>query len=165
MRTAAGSEVAPRGHPEVQAAVQRWVDGAVSKTINLPSDTPFHEFAGYEAFRGDLVLAYFVDLESGGRLSSAEMRPLRIRRFRLEAASAAEVEWLRAVLDREGARLGSAVRRSGPGRLALEWAQRGRSAPGSARPERHLPDRTAATRPFDVSATIPSAISRLPGRL
>jgi poly-gamma-glutamate synthesis protein (capsule biosynthesis protein) len=88
----------------------------------------YEGIAGYEAFRSDLALAYFVDVESGGALSSLDLRPLRIRRFRLEAASAADLEWLRATLDREGAVLGSAVRRFGPGRLALEWTLGGRSA-------------------------------------
>jgi ribonucleoside-diphosphate reductase alpha chain len=38
------ADIAPRAHLEVQGAVQHWVDGAVSKTVNLPSDLPFSEF-------------------------------------------------------------------------------------------------------------------------
>ncbi len=39
----AGS-ITPREHVLVQAAVQRWVDSSISKTINVPTDMPFGEF-------------------------------------------------------------------------------------------------------------------------
>ncbi|MBC6437683.1 MAG: adenosylcobalamin-dependent ribonucleoside-diphosphate reductase [Rhodobacteraceae bacterium] len=34
----------PRAHLDMQAAMQPWVDSAISKTINLPGDIPFDEF-------------------------------------------------------------------------------------------------------------------------
>jgi poly-gamma-glutamate synthesis protein (capsule biosynthesis protein) len=49
------------------------------------------------------------------------MTPLRMRRFRLERPPAADVEWLRATLDRECRRLGAAVERTAEGRLRLGW--------------------------------------------
>jgi ribonucleoside-diphosphate reductase alpha chain len=36
--------VAPRAHLEMQAALQPWVDSAISKTINVAAQTPFEEF-------------------------------------------------------------------------------------------------------------------------
>jgi ribonucleoside-diphosphate reductase alpha chain len=36
--------IAPRAHLEMQAALQPWVDSAISKTINVAADTPFAEF-------------------------------------------------------------------------------------------------------------------------
>ncbi|MES0873059.1 adenosylcobalamin-dependent ribonucleoside-diphosphate reductase [Sinimarinibacterium thermocellulolyticum] len=40
--TAAGTD--PREHIAVQAAAQRWVDAAISKTINVPTDLGFADF-------------------------------------------------------------------------------------------------------------------------
>ena len=73
---------------------------------------------GHGAFRSDLVLMYFADLEPDGALAALEMVPLKIRNFRLTRAADAEVEWLHRRLDRECGRLGGRVRREGAG-LAL----------------------------------------------
>jgi len=37
-------EIAPSDHLHMQAAVQRHVDAAISKTVNVPADCPFEEF-------------------------------------------------------------------------------------------------------------------------
>lgn len=47
--------VTPKQHIDVQAAVQMWVDSAISKTVNVPSDIPFEDFKDiylYAAERG-----------------------------------------------------------------------------------------------------------------
>ncbi len=36
--------IKPRDHVNVQAASQYWIDSAISKTVNVPSDFPFEEF-------------------------------------------------------------------------------------------------------------------------
>lgn len=36
--------IAPEDHIKVQAAVQPWIDSAISKTINVPTDCPFEDF-------------------------------------------------------------------------------------------------------------------------
>jgi len=38
-------EIRPQAHLNMQAAIQPWVDNAVSKTINIPADLPFTEFS------------------------------------------------------------------------------------------------------------------------
>lgn len=38
-------EIRPQAHLDMQAAIQPWVDNAVSKTINIPVDLPFAEFS------------------------------------------------------------------------------------------------------------------------
>lgn len=37
-------EVTPLEHVTIQAALQRWVDSSISKTINVPKDYPFEDF-------------------------------------------------------------------------------------------------------------------------
>ncbi len=79
---------------------------------------------GYQQYRDDLMLMVFPALDpADGRLLALEMTPLRMRRFRLGRAPEADVEWLRATLDRECRRLGAAgVELTTEGRLRLGWA-------------------------------------------
>lgn len=75
---------------------------------------------GHEEFRGDLVLMYFPTLNpASGELRRLELVPLQIRRFRLEYPSEADIEWLRAALDRECRKLGSTVERTAEHRFVL----------------------------------------------
>ena len=62
----------------------------------------YEGISGYEDYRDDLVLMYFVSLApSSGRLVHFEMRPLQIKNFKLSLASQQDCDWLRNVLDRE----------------------------------------------------------------
>jgi poly-gamma-glutamate synthesis protein (capsule biosynthesis protein) len=82
----------------------------------------YEGIAGYEEFRSELVVAYFVALDAAsGRLTSLKMVPFRTVRFRLQRASNDEASWLRRVLDREGKRLGTGVVLTADGALALRW--------------------------------------------
>jgi len=83
----------------------------------------YEGISGYEAFRDDLVLMYFASMEpTSGRLVRFEMRPLQIRNFRLNRASRQDSRWLRDVLEREGARLGTRVEMNESQSLILKWA-------------------------------------------
>jgi poly-gamma-glutamate synthesis protein (capsule biosynthesis protein) len=64
---------------------------------------------GHEEFRPELCLMYFARFGAGGSLQALEMVPMRVRRFRLERASAAERRWIAATMSRESARLGTAI--------------------------------------------------------
>ncbi|WP_257458473.1 CapA family protein [Archangium lipolyticum] len=78
---------------------------------------------GYEGFRGDLTLMYFVTLEPGsGRLLSLRMTPMQVRRFQECRVSATDTGWLRIVLDREGRRFGTHVLLEEDGTLTLQWS-------------------------------------------
>jgi poly-gamma-glutamate capsule biosynthesis protein CapA/YwtB (metallophosphatase superfamily) len=82
----------------------------------------YEGIAGYEEFRSELVVAYFVTLDAAsGRLTGLKMLPLRTVRFRLQRASEGEAAWLRRVLDREGRQLGTGVVLTADGALALRW--------------------------------------------
>lgn len=76
---------------------------------------------GHEAFRPDLVLMYFVDVDRpSGAVKALEMTPLQMRRLQLTRPADADVAWLRERLNRECAPFGATVRRVGGG-LTLSW--------------------------------------------
>jgi len=82
----------------------------------------YEGIAGYEAYRGDLSLMYFLTIDAAsGTLLRLRMIPMQTRRFRLHRASAEDTRWLREVLDREGRHLGSRVEAGPGGSLALRW--------------------------------------------
>lgn len=82
----------------------------------------YEGIAGYESYRGDLSLMYFIDLEPGnGELQRLVMVPMQMRRFRLQRASADDARWLSGVLTREGQALGTAVDVGPDGDLILRW--------------------------------------------
>jgi poly-gamma-glutamate synthesis protein (capsule biosynthesis protein) len=76
---------------------------------------------GYEEYRGDLSLMYFVTLDSAGRLRRLEMVPMKIQRFQLRRAAVADARWLGETLDREGRALGAGVGLGEDGNLILQW--------------------------------------------
>lgn len=80
----------------------------------------YEGISGYEDFRGDLALMYFVTLDSAtGMLASLIMTPLQIRRFRLNYAHPDDVHWLQQILDRESRSLGARIEWLNECRLAL----------------------------------------------
>ena len=75
---------------------------------------------GHEDYRPDLRVLYFVSLEQAtGRVSQVRLVPLQARRMQLRRASAADSEWLRAVLDRVSRPLESRVVEDPEGTLTL----------------------------------------------
>ena len=83
----------------------------------------YEGISGYEAYRGELALMYFVTLEaSTGKLVHLEMTPTRTRRFKVNLASRAEAQWIRDTLTREGERFGTWVEKKKSNRLTLRWA-------------------------------------------
>ena len=81
----------------------------------------YEGISGYEDYRGDLTLMYFVDLMPDGSLSGVELVPLRIQKFQLTRPSREEAEWVRRTLDRESGKFGTRVRMKPDGRLELTW--------------------------------------------
>jgi len=80
---------------------------------------------GYEDYRGDLALMYFVDIEPASRdLAAVEIVPLQMRKFSLVRPSGPDTDWVRQTLDRESHRFGTRVAAVSPGRLALSWPTR-----------------------------------------
>jgi poly-gamma-glutamate synthesis protein (capsule biosynthesis protein) len=84
--------------------------------------TDYEGISGYEAFHGDLALMYLVELDpSNGKLISARLVPMQMRRFRLERAAAADVKWLCNLLNELGERFGTTLRLEEDNSLTLEW--------------------------------------------
>jgi len=81
----------------------------------------YEGIGGYEGFRGELGLLYFVTLGASGALEALEMMPTRIAGLRVRRATGADAEWLAATLGREGEPLGTRVVATVGGRLALRW--------------------------------------------
>jgi len=80
----------------------------------------YEGIAGYDEFRDDLAVMYFVTVEPDGRLRGLEMVPLRMKQFRLSRASPEEVAWLQQTLDREARTFGARIEPSRCG-FELYW--------------------------------------------
>lgn len=75
---------------------------------------------GYEDYRDDLAVMYFVDIAvTSGTVSGIELIPLCIKQFQLVPASASDTAWIQQTLDRESRRFGTSVVVTAPGRLTV----------------------------------------------
>jgi poly-gamma-glutamate synthesis protein (capsule biosynthesis protein) len=82
----------------------------------------YEGIGGFEEFRGDLSLMYFATLRPAtGQLLRLRMKPMRMRRFRVNRASPEETRWLRDVLNREGGKFGTGAELGEDGELELRW--------------------------------------------
>jgi len=82
----------------------------------------YEGISGYEQYRGDLALMYFLDLEAAsGRLLALELVPMQRRKFRLKAVSGSDRQWLVDMLNREGAVLGTGVTATEGTGIHLHW--------------------------------------------
>jgi len=61
----------------------------------------YEGISGHEEFRPQLALMYFPTLAGDGRLAALTLKPMRVRRFRLERAGEDDAQWLAMVLGRE----------------------------------------------------------------
>lgn len=81
---------------------------------------------GYEAYRDDLALMYFADIDTATRdLRALEMTPLQIRHFRLQPTPHEDAAWLAQILDDQSAGFGTWVKLTPEGRLAVSWKATG----------------------------------------
>jgi poly-gamma-glutamate capsule biosynthesis protein CapA/YwtB (metallophosphatase superfamily) len=82
----------------------------------------YEGIGGYEAFRDDLTLLYFVTAEPRtGLLQRLTMVPMQRQRLRLNHAPTAAAHWLRGMLNREGRRFGTRVILHEDHTLTLHW--------------------------------------------
>lgn len=84
---------------------------------------------GYEEYRSDLALMYFVDIEPAtGDLAAFEIIPLQIRKFRLGRPSRQDIEWMRQTLWRECLQFETGIVLNPGGRLVLSHPMSNRPA-------------------------------------
>ena len=82
----------------------------------------YEGISGYEAYRADLSLMYFVTVNpSNGKLSHLKMIATQMRRFRVNRASIEDTLWLKDILNREGRRLGTRVIVDNNNVLQMRW--------------------------------------------
>ena len=81
----------------------------------------YEGISGYEKYRDDLPLLYFPNLDAQGALVSLRMHPMKIHRFRLNNATADDMEWLALTLNNACEPYGTRVEQTGNGDLQLYW--------------------------------------------
>jgi len=82
----------------------------------------YEGIGGYEDFRDDLTLMYFVSIDpSNGKLVHLQMTPMQIKHFKANRASMADSLWLRDTLNREGKEFGTRVELNKDNVLMLQW--------------------------------------------
>ena len=83
--------------------------------------TDYEGIRGYEEFRGDLALMYFVELDSQtGQLVSARLVPTQMNRFQLKRASAPDARCLCDLVNKLGTQFGASVRLKKDNSMMLE---------------------------------------------
>jgi poly-gamma-glutamate synthesis protein (capsule biosynthesis protein) len=86
--------------------------------------TDYEGISGYEAFRGDLALMYFVELNSKtGQLVSAQLVPMQMGRFQLAHALAADARWLCGLFNELGKQFRTQGRLAEDNSMTLEWRE------------------------------------------
>lgn len=82
----------------------------------------YEGIGGYEEYRGDLTLMYFVTIDPNtGELVEFEMVPMQIKRFRLNRATIPDIKWLHSTLNREYTKFNHGVELSKENILSLLW--------------------------------------------
>jgi poly-gamma-glutamate synthesis protein (capsule biosynthesis protein) len=82
----------------------------------------YEGISGHGAFRGELALMYFISVDPATLgLVRFEMKPLEIERFRLNRVIREDARWLRDMLNRECAALGTRVALARDNTLTLGW--------------------------------------------
>lgn len=82
----------------------------------------YEGIGGYESYRGDLSLMYFVDIEpEDGKVTGLKIVPLQMRHMQLVRPSCTDGEWIWRTLDRESRQFSTRIERDGEGTLAASW--------------------------------------------
>ena len=82
----------------------------------------YEGIGGYENFRGDLGLMYFLSVDPvNGKLIHLYMTPTQIKHFKVNRALKEDTLWLKNTLDREGERFGTRTEINKNNTLKMKW--------------------------------------------
>jgi len=80
----------------------------------------YEGIGGNENFRDDLALMYFASIDpSSGKLVQLQMTPTQTKHFKVNKASKVDINWLVALLNKEGKNLGTQVKLNNDNTLNL----------------------------------------------
>jgi len=85
--------------------------------------TDYEGISGYEKFRSDLTLMYFVKIGEYGRLAEVRLVPMQSRRFRLNRVSKTDARWLCDLLNDIGMRFATKAELADDTNIQLRWRQ------------------------------------------
>ena len=78
---------------------------------------------GYEQYRSDLGLMYFVTLNAlTGELVRFQLVPTQIKQFRVNYANRTDTMWLKDMLNREGSKLNTQAKLNDDKTMFVHWA-------------------------------------------
>ena len=82
----------------------------------------YEGISGYEKYRDDLSLMYFVTLNAlTGELVRFQLVPTQIKRFRVNHATHTDTKWLADMLNREGQKLNTQVKLNDDKTMSVFW--------------------------------------------
>lgn len=86
--------------------------------------TDYEGIGGYQNYRGDLGLMYFVTVNATtGQLTGISMVPTQMRRFQVRRASNKDAQWLKQMLNRESEQFGNRTELGADNVLRVEWTE------------------------------------------
>ncbi len=82
----------------------------------------YEGISGYESYRDDLSLMYFVTLNAlTGELTHFQLVPTQIKQFRVNHATHSDAKWLADMLNREGKKLNTQVKLNDDKTMTVHW--------------------------------------------
>ena len=84
--------------------------------------TDYEGIRGHDEFKNELTFMYFLKMDrQNGELLELRLVPLEMRKFRLQYASPTDVQWMKAIMERECRMLGTDIKATEHNNFLLTW--------------------------------------------